>query len=193
MGDISSLNKYDNKEVIEYIFKNHYEQMFRFALSYVYDYQIAEDIVHDVLLKFIEQKNKLQKNDSLFSYLLSAVKNKSIDYIRKYNIEDERKNKLLEASLFSDTIEYHIDDELLKIIYNAIEELPEQCRKVFKMNVIDGLKYKEVAEELNISINSVKVQKNRAVKNLKEKVFALRKNPFLFFFLKKTKKPVNIF
>ena len=175
----------DENELIEHIFDNYYEKMFRFAESYVYDSQMAEDIVQDVLLGFLEKKTKLVKSESIFSFLLTSVKHKCIDHIRKINIEDKNKQKLMEAHIASNTIEYSINDELLKSINSAIEELPDQCKEIFKLTVINGLKYKEAAEELNTSIDTIKVQKNRAVNYLKKKVFALNENPFLIFFLKK--------
>lgn len=172
-------------DLVEYIFDNYYEKMFRFAESYVYDSQMAEDIVQDVLLGFLEKKTKLLKKESIFSFLLTSVKHRCIDHIRKRNIEDEKNQKLMEAHIVSDTVEYTINDDLLKSIQAAIEELPQQCRDIFKLTVINGLKYKEAAEELDTTINTIKAQKNRAVNYLKKKVFALNEKPFLIFFLKK--------
>ena len=80
----------NENELIEYIFDNYYEKMFRFAESYVYDSQLAEDMVQDVLLGFLEKKTKLVKSESIFSFLLTSVKHKCIDHIRKVNIEDKK-------------------------------------------------------------------------------------------------------
>jgi len=101
-------------------------------------------------------------------------------------VEDKRKLKLYEAQIISDAVNIDLDEKVSQEIKEAISELPSQCQQVYKMSIYDGLKHAEIANELNISVDSVKVQVFRAKKGLRSKLAHLRELLLLFSgFLKK--------
>lgn len=176
-----------NQSSFRLLYETYHTPLFRFAESYVCCPGIAEDIVQDVFIKMWEERIG-SINKSLKSYLFFMVRNRCIDYLRTVKVEDKRKLKLMEALVLSDSVELNLDEAITCQIEKAIEELPDQCKEVYKMSVFDGLKHAEIAEELDISIDSVKVQVFRAKKGLREKLMHLRELLFLFSSIYKWRK-----
>ncbi|RXG22300.1 RNA polymerase sigma factor (sigma-70 family) [Leeuwenhoekiella polynyae] len=102
-----------------------------------------------------------------------------------YRIVNKEKEKIaLHEELTPDSDE-DFDDKILEeevyaILIEQLNQLPEGCKEIFELSVIEGLKYKEIASRLNISVNTVKSQRTRAIKLLKEK---LKNHPFILFLL----------
>lgn len=102
-----------------------------------------------------------------------------------YRIVNKEKEKIaLHEELTQDSDE-DFDDKILEeevyaILIEQLNQLPEGCKEIFELSVIEGLKYKEIASRLNISVNTVKSQRTRAIKLLKEK---LKNHPFILFLL----------
>jgi len=179
---INGLSKRDNK-IFELLFEKYHAPMFRFAETFVFRSEIAEDIVQEVFIKLWESPEiKIEK--SLKSYLFLMVRNRCIDFLRAIQVEDKRKKKLLEAQILSDTTDLEFDEVTSEIIKRTINELPEQCRQVYNLAVYEDLKYNEIAKELDISVSAVKVQMFRARKYLRENLYSLRDNLILFGFFR---------
>ncbi|MDE5420732.1 RNA polymerase sigma-70 factor [Ancylomarina sp. DW003] len=176
-----------DRRVYAILFETYHAPLFRFAESYVCCPGLAEDIVQNVFIKMWEYPLK-RISKSLRSYLFLMVRNACVDYLRSIQIEDKKKQKLFEAQILSDSVDLDIDENITLKIKGAIDELPEQCREVYKMSVFDGLKYSEIADELNISVSAVKVQVFRAKNRLREKLVSLRELLVLFSFISFQKK-----
>lgn len=176
-----------DRRVYAILFETYHAPLFRFAESYVCCPGLAEDIVQNVFIKMWEYPLK-RVSKSLRSYLFLMVRNACVDYLRSIQIEDKKKQKLFEAQILSDSVDLDIDENITLKIKGAIDELPEQCREVYKMSVFDGLKYSEIADELNISVSAVKVQVFRAKNRLREKLVSLRELLVLFSFISFQKK-----
>lgn len=152
-------------------FTNFYTQFFQKLLitsdKYVEDVFIAEEIVQDVFLKIWEDTEGLNEIKSINSYLYRSVINSSINYLnRQKNIE---RHHLKIASYYSEESLLELDDEneLIVLINNEIEKLPTQCKKVFKLSRFDHLKYKEIANLLDISERTVENHIANALKILR--------------------------
>lgn len=165
------------------IFEKYHASMFRFAETFVFRAEVAEDIVQEVFIK-IWEKPDIQIERSLKSYLFLMVRNSCIDYLRALQVEDKRMKKLLEAQILSDTTDLEFDHVTSEIIKRTINKLPEQCRQVYQLSVYDSLKYNDIALELNISVSAVKVQMFRARKYLRENLYLLRDSLILFGFFR---------
>jgi RNA polymerase sigma-70 factor (ECF subfamily) len=135
-------------------------------------HELSEEIVDDVFCSLWKNRKKIQITASFHSYLLAAVRNKSFDWLRKMKHE---KSTLLEnaatvacrQSIAHETLIY---EELYGQIETAIRALPKQCRTIFLMSRDQDLKYKEIAEILNISIKTVDTQMGRALKYLRKTI-----------------------
>jgi len=171
-------NTIKNRIEFENIYVVHYSRMKRFAQEYVIREEDAENIVQDVFLDLWEQNFLLLTHTNLFAYLFTTLKNRCIDFLRHKTIVQNTAQKLQDdytkalqmkfQSLEAFDEQLFSEPDIETIIQNAIESLPERCREIFVLNKIEGKKQKDIAQELNISINTVENQMAIAYKKLKE-------------------------
>jgi RNA polymerase sigma-70 factor (family 1) len=144
----------------------HYKNFFLAAFTYLKDTGQAQEIVNDVFVRLWENADKIEIESSLNAYIYRAVINGSLDVIDKNKRLQRHQSEL--NRLPQETFELKdIEENELKIrLYKAIDELPEQCRKVFRMSRFEELKQQEIADRLNISIKTVKNHITHALKQL---------------------------
>jgi RNA polymerase sigma-70 factor (ECF subfamily) len=162
----------EDYSAFERIFKLTYKSLCTFSNKIVGTYEIAEEVVDDVFCNLWKKRDRIQIDTSFRSYLFTAVRNKSLDSLRKMRRE---KNATLESAddiVCKQAIAYErmAFDELSHRIDRAIQELPRQCRAIFLMSRDQDLKYREIAEILNISIKTVDTQMGRALKSLRKAI-----------------------
>lgn len=165
--------------------------MIQFAQEYVIRKEDAENIVQDVFLDLWEQKRFPFSQINVFAYLFTSVKNKCIDFIRHKMVIQKTEETLLDESIRTLQMNLHsleaFDEKIFSepdietIIQNAINMLPDKCREIFILNKIEGKKQKEIAQTLNISINTVESQMAIAYKKLKELLKDYNSLLLLFF------------
>lgn len=144
-------------------------KLFHFAYAIVHSKEMAEEIIEDVFIKVWQKRSHIVAIENLTFYLFITTKNIACNYLRKYK---RRKNICLdELSLPYYYINVSPEDvfitsETLQGINKAINELPPQCRIIFKLIKEDGLKYKDVAALLNLNIKTIENQMGIALKKL---------------------------
>ena len=163
----------------EMLYNEQYKSLCHFAQRFVYDLDTAREIVQDVFVRIWEKRNSLPVDISLKSYLYTSVRNKCLDYLKHLNVEYEyekmRVREVQESgNSSSNAIDHPLDglitEELENAIKDAIENLPDKCKGIFEMSRYKGLKYREIAEELNISVKTVETQMSRAIHSLKNEL-----------------------
>ena len=161
----------------EDLFRFNYRPLCMYALHYLQDTDLAEDIVQESFTTLWEKIGQGFPIINRRTYLYMTVRNRCLDHLRRkgfpteslrphdsYGIIDENdaeERSVIEANLWT-----------------AIDSLPEKCRQVFLMSKRDGMKYEEIAQELGLSVNTVRNQISKALKVLKEGVHKL----YTFFF-----------
>lgn len=155
----------------EYLFNTFYARLCAYALRYVENKESAEDIVSDTFYK-MWQKGTIRINTSVQGYLFQAVYNNCMYFIRQQS-SDIQKHQEIQAhfeqsasiGLMDDFTEQDslIIKEVEEAIENAISQLPPQARAVFKLKRYKGLKNKEIAEQLGISVKTVEMHMTRAL------------------------------
>jgi RNA polymerase sigma-70 factor, ECF subfamily len=157
-------------ETFERYYKEHYKSFFLMACKYLKDSAQAEEIVNDVFLKLWEDGDKIRIETSLKSYIYKAVINRSINTLNKNNRELLHQVDL--SAIPDESYELlQIEENELKIkLYAAIDQLPDQCRKVFELSRFEELKQQEIADKLGISIKTVKNHITIALKQLSKSV-----------------------
>jgi RNA polymerase sigma-70 factor (ECF subfamily) len=138
--------------------------------------QTGEEIVQDLFLKIWMQRSELVINGSFRAYLFKAVHNLSLNALRQKNTKKESANTLTPETTWhfiQDT--YSTDEDLVEMLFSgetenlivrAIEELPEQCRRVFLLSRMESMNNSEIALQLAISENTVRAHIYRALKKI---------------------------
>lgn len=164
---ISGLRKQETR-VYEIVFKKYYQPLVIFVMRHVGDEDVAKDIVQDIFFKLFENSRSLPDNFRLKSWFYKVARNTAVDYLRHLQVEDRYKFLMAEAIVNIPDMDEEIDEDVYNKVNLAIESLPEQCKLIIKLNVLEGKKYLEIAEELGITINTIRTQVSRGYKKLRE-------------------------
>lgn len=155
------------KRDIDEAFRCHYKPLCLYAMHYLHDMYLVEDIVQDCFMKLWERMNDEKTVSSVRAYLYMMVRNRCLDILKNDNQIDYNVSPSDLAGFIQD--EEAEERSLIEArLWTAIDSLPEKCREVFLLSKRDGLKYKEIADKLNISIKTVDNQVSKAIKVLKE-------------------------
>jgi RNA polymerase sigma-70 factor (ECF subfamily) len=150
------------------IFDKHYEPLCLYAARFTRDTDDAEDMVQDAFVKWWET---IEKNPgaSTRAYLYRMVHNACVDRARRRPDDTVDANSLADEleELFQPEAE---NDARVDLLLEAIDALPEKARQVFTAICVNGRKYKEVASEMNVSVNTVKTQLSRSLKILRDRL-----------------------
>jgi RNA polymerase sigma-70 factor (family 1) len=161
------------------LFTSLYNPLFHFAFSFVKTKQPAEEIVSDVFIKIWEKRRVLDKIKNLKVYLYIATRNTSLNYLEKQKkiiTDDIDKFSDQFKSVYFNPEQLMITADMVALIHHAIESLPSRCKTIFKLVKEDDLKYKEVADILNISERTVENQLAIALRKIAKTVsFDVRK------------------
>ncbi|HEY6504764.1 MAG TPA: RNA polymerase sigma-70 factor [Chitinophagaceae bacterium] len=162
---------YEDMKAYKELYHLLYDGLHRFSFSIVKSKEVAEEIVSDVFIKIWQIRHRLPEIENLRVYLYTITKNFSLNYIhRNYkhpsvSIDEMDIEPVIELGTPE---ELCISAEMINRIRQAIMQLPPQCRVIFQLVREDGMKYKEVAEILNISVFTVRNQLAIAVRKLGE-------------------------
>lgn len=156
------------------VYNSIYRRLFQFALAMVKTRESAEEIVEDVFVRIWQQRENLPAVQNLRVYLYTATKNTSLNYLAgkaKASITEPFDH--IHVDLADTTVtpeQILITAEIHQKIQKAVEALPPRCKMIFKLVREDGLRYKEIAEILNISINTIDAQMAIAVKRITQAI-----------------------
>jgi len=163
----------EDKRAFDELFKRLNSRLIRFSLLYVKSYENAEDIVSDVFYQFLKNRKKADKIENVEKYFYKAVKLHSFKFLRK-RINQTINLQLEQEADYFNTNESpersYLNDELEKLIYNAVEKLPPKRKAIFKMIKEDGLKYQDAAEVMDVSVKTIETHLALAIKDLKQTI-----------------------
>ncbi len=155
-----------SEQLFEEVFKAHFKNLYGYALTIVKDDIHAEEIVQQVFFKLWEKREKLNIQQSVQAYLYRAVHNECLNYLKHQKVKQAyqayAKHTMQEGT--DNNIRTMIGKELETKISEALERLPEQCRTIFQMSRFEQLKYREIADKLNLSIKTIENQMGKALK-----------------------------
>ena len=156
----------------EYVFREYYASLCFFANKFLRDREAAKDVVQEVFLHFYEKKQYHFPNwIALKSFLYGCVQRKTLSYWEKMNNRARIQREMeLQEYQENEYFLHQVEAEMFEEIFAAIEKLPTECRRIFKMSYIDHLDIQEITEQLNISKATVKTQRQRAKKFLRERL-----------------------
>ena len=171
-----------NERVYETVFRKHYQALCNYACGILKDMDDAEEVVQSIFLKLWEQRESIEINVSLKSYLYRAVHNTCLNRLKHLKIQDTYRQYVgdyLEET-FDSATEIMDKVELENRIENALEKLPEQCKIIFKMSRFEELKYQEIANKLGLSIKTIENQIGKALRIMRMELSDYLPVMFLF-------------
>lgn len=174
MDEKADIKRFNN------IFVTHRDRYIRFAYSYTYNQEAAEDLVTESLMYYWENRHRLEDVKDIPLYILVTLKNKCLDYLQRErtwnNIaENLLSNKEWELQMRISNLEACeperlLGDEIQKLVHQALTKLPEKSRHIFIMSRYEGKNYQTIAEETNLSVKSVEFHISKALKLLRKEL-----------------------
>ena len=173
----------NRKDIFERLFSDYYGILVCYAQKYTKREDIAEDIVQDVFASLWEENLIFPSQANFRSFLYISIRNAAFDYLRHQNVESRYIEEALTANRFLSDDSFQ-KEEVFRLLFKQIDLLPERCREIFLLH-LEGYDNDAIAKKLSLSIETVKTQKKRAMKtlrnNLKEKL--QKKYPDTSFFI----------
>jgi len=162
--------KLGDEQAFELFFRKYNIHLCAFANKFLDDPEEAQEVVQDMFVKIWEDRDEIDPENSLKSYVFKIVQNLSINRLRRKKVESKYVD--IYKLVYLDNQEFSVHESLLArdleahIIY-TIKKLPSECRKIFELSRSEGLKYREIADTLNISVKTVETQMSKALKSLR--------------------------
>jgi RNA polymerase sigma-70 factor (ECF subfamily) len=172
-----------DETAFEQVFKANFKSLHAYALSMLKDEATAEEMVQNVFYKLWERTDTISIPGSLRAYLYRAVHNESLNYLKHRKVRSQHQLYVSHRmNEHTDTASKKVQlKELEKKLAEALNELPEQCRTIFQLSRFEELRYREIADRLNISVKTVENQMGKALKLLRLKLVDFL--PLVFFLI----------
>ncbi len=156
-----------DSKAVKVLHDKYYYQMYLFGKKICHNTSLVEEVVSDCYIKLWTKRKDLVIDKSVKSYLFLMLRNGLIDTLRKKN-----QTLYLEDGAIPDLPDGEMRNELdrFALLYNALEKLPEQRRRILELAVFHSYSYAQIAENLQISVNTVKTQMGRSYRFLKEEL-----------------------
>jgi len=160
----------DSPKAMKRLFDLFYNKLCLYAMRYTQTMPVAEEIVSDVMYRVWQNRHNGYRPETFGEYLFTATRNTALNYLKQKqsqkdfleNWSDQLRNDLIEET----PLDLLISQETVASIHSLIDALPEQCRKVFLMSRMEDMTYEEIADKMNISINTVKYHIKTALQKL---------------------------
>ena len=158
-------------QAFELLFRKYYVRLCGFADKFIANMADSEEIVQEVFLNIWEKRDQLKLTDDIRPYLFKSVQNLCFNLIKHKKVEDKY-YLVIDLVYKSQTEDFNAYEsvlytELKKNVEEAINSLPIECKKIFHLSRQEGLKYKEIADQLGLSVKTVETQMSRALAKLK--------------------------
>ena len=164
--------KEGNQLAFSIVYKTYAAQTFSLAFKYLLNKELAEDAVQNLFLKLWLKKEEIDETKPINRHLFTMLKNDLLNTLR-----DSKKNIYLLEDCLSMVLELednsqneNLKQEQMNIIQQALEQLSPQRRKVFEMKVSGKYSNQEIADKLNLSINTIKFQYSQSLKQIRATV-----------------------
>lgn len=162
--------KRGDKKAFKEIFDAYFHALSAFGYKFIPEQSVVEDMVQDAFISFWEKRKDFDHINAVKSFLYTSVRNKCLNHTKHQTVRRKHESSLV-YELESDHrfSSFVIEEETYSQLLVEIKQLPEAAREIMIL-ALNGLKNQEIADELNISINTVKTQKKIAYSKLKQKL-----------------------
>ncbi len=178
------LMKDNDSKAFESLFRRHYNPLCRKIIRITEDEEAAEDVVQQLFIKIWESRSMMEVPDSVAAYLTVSARNRALNHLKSAQRKRINEERLQNIRSEEDNSSQHQLEakELNKLIQEAIQSLPEKRREIFVLSRFEGMSYREIAEQLGISIKTVEAQMGKALQTLREFIKEYQANPMLLLF-----------
>lgn len=160
-----------DEQAFKVLFQKYYSSLCLFARQFFSDRELAEETVQDMFVKIWEKRELLNIESSVKHYLFRSVRNHCLNQIQHEKIKQQYASKVIESAHQEiDQDQYYLEVDLLQRIEKSIDSLPPKRQEIFRLSREQGLKYKEIADTLNISVKTVEAQMGLALKYLRDEL-----------------------
>jgi RNA polymerase sigma-70 factor (ECF subfamily) len=167
---INGIKQRDSK-VYNLVFSYYYSGLCVYANRLLKDADLSEDVVQSVFLKLWERADQLTITTSIRNYLMSMVRNRSIDYLKHRQVTEKHREEVHTGCLEAlDESPFYAEAEVEELFLNAMEKLPARCREIFRLSRIQNVSNQDIAEQLNLSKRTVELQISNALKILRKEL-----------------------
>lgn len=169
---ISSQSFFHNKADFEGLFREHYQNLVSYSFFYLKDHAASEEAVQDVFFTLWQKREDLNISSSIKAYLYRSVRNHCLNVIKHIEIRENYKehNERSRMEVEGRGEQILETKELELRIEKAIDQLPPERKRIFIMCRYEDMKYREIADELGISVKTVEAQMGKALKFLREQL-----------------------
>ena len=167
--DIVERLKRGDESAFEGVFRELFQPLVHYAMRFLREVEASEEVVQEAFFAVWEKRATLEIHTSLKSYLYRSVHNKCLNLIKHIGIREDYKawNEQSREAQEQEVADELGKSELEQRIHSAIAELPTERQKIFRMSRFEGLRYQEIADQLNISVKTVENQMGKALKALR--------------------------
>ena len=160
-------------DAFQLLYDYYYKILVLYAINFVEQEVIAEDIVQDLFISIWEKDVKFDSLTAFKTFLYNSVRNSSLNYLKHLQVEEKFARASQQKGADTDELFLEIEEqEIYRQLFKIIEELPVRCREIFEMH-LQGKKNNEIASLLALSIETVKTQKKRAMRHLRRRLGVL--------------------
>jgi RNA polymerase sigma-70 factor (ECF subfamily) len=160
-----------DERTFESVYKHFLKPLHSYAISILKDEEVAKGTVQNIFLKLWERKSTLSFNGSLKAYLYSAVYHECLNYIRHEKVKLNHQDHLVYNMKTTEEHDSGIElTDLKGKLQQILNNLPEKCRTVFQLSRFEELKYREIAEQMGISVKTVEAHMGKALKILRQEL-----------------------
>lgn len=160
--------KEGDERAFQVLFRKYYSAMCHFARQFLNDSELAQETVQDMFVKIWEKRETLNIETSVKHYFFRSVRNHCLNQIQHEKIKKQYANRILEtAHQEINPDQYYLEVGLIQRIEKSIDSLPPKRKEIFRLSREQGMKYKEIAETLHISVKTVEAQMGLALKYLR--------------------------
>ncbi len=158
-----------NQEAFKIVYELYYNQLFNYALSFVHQNEMGEELVQEAFLMIWDRRKMLTSDFNVKAYLFKSIHNQALNYIRHNKIVNNHADEVY--NIGSKSVQFKEPNPFLgDALKKAIETLPARTKLIFVMSRVDGLRHREIGEELSISEKTVEVQVRKARIMLQKKM-----------------------
>lgn len=161
--------KEGNQLAFTLLYNEYSKQVYSLSFKYLYNRELAEDAVQNVFFKIWEKRRDIDESRPFNRYLFTILKNDLLNILRDNEKEIFRisDNLNLFDTLANEPEDSILDEDQLRLIRKAIEQLSPQKRKIVELKISGRYSNQEIADKLNLSVNTIKFQYSQALKDLR--------------------------